>query len=272
VTPPPEESAQQPARTSGQTWDPERYRRNASFVPELGRPLIELLAPRPGERVLDLGCGDGALTVVLRDLGCQVVGIDSSAAQVESARSRGLDARVADARALTFDGEFDAVFSNAVLHWIQDPEPMFGGVRRALRPGGRFVAELGGHGCVDTIHRALVEELDARGYNGRAASPWYFPTASEYRVRLERAGFRVTHAELFDRPTPLPGDILGWLETFAESFTGPLQPAERTSYLAAVRDRIAPRLQAADGSWTADYVRLRFAAHVPPAGSPPHRG
>jgi len=248
---------------STQTWDPEGYARHARFVSELGQPVVELLAPRPGERILDLGCGDGALTELLVALGCEVIGVDASAAQVAAAQARGLDARVADGQALAFNAEFDAVFSNAALHWMRDTPRLLAGVHRALRPGGRFVAECGGHGCVETIHRSLIECLDERGLDGAAASPWYFPTAEDYGQRLSAAGFEVRSIALFPRPTPLPGDLLGWLETFAESFTRVLPEAERAAYLQAVQARAEPTLRDASGRWAADYVRLRFAAVKP---------
>jgi SAM-dependent methyltransferase len=245
-----------------QSWDPESYARNARFVSELGTPLVDLLAPRAGQRILDLGCGDGALTQKLVALGCAVVGVDASAAQVEAARQLGLDARVIDAEALPFEEEFDAVFSNAVLHWIRKPDPMIRGVYRALRPGGRFVAECGGAGCVETIRRALVEALEQRGMDGEPRVPWYFPTPEDYGARLERAGFRVESIALFPRPTPLPGDLLGWLETFAQSFLQGLDAVERRAYLQEVRAALEPKLRDANGVWIADYVRLRFAATI----------
>ena len=243
-----------------QTWDPRVYAKHARFVSDLGQPVVELLAPVPGERILDLGCGDGVLTRKLADLGCSIVGVDSSGPQIEAARALGLDARVIDGRDLDFDAEFDAVFSNAALHWMKDAERVIDRVHRALRPGGRFVAECGGHGCVDVIHRALIEALDARGYDGRSASPWYFPTAEDYADKLTRAGFDVTYIALIQRPTPLPGDIVDWLETFAASFTSVLPQRDRPAYLGDVRARIQSRLCDADGNWTADYVRLRFSA------------
>jgi trans-aconitate methyltransferase len=245
---------------SAQTWSPETYARNARFVSNLGQPVLELLAARPGERILDLGCGDGVLTRRLADLGCDVVGVDASPAQVAAARALGVDARVADGEALAFGPEFDAVFSNAALHWMRDHDAVIAGVARALKPGGRFVGEFGGHGCVDTIHRGLIDALDARGYDGRARSPWTFPTAEGFAARLTAGGFSVRSIALFPRPTPLPGDVLGWLETFAECFTRALPPAERAGYLADVRARIEPRLCDGDGQWTAEYVRLRFDA------------
>ncbi len=244
-----------------QTWDPERYARNARFVAELGAPVVDLLAPRAGERILDLGCGDGVLTAKLAALGCQVIGVDASAPQIDAARKLGLDARVVNGEALDFDSEFDAVFSNAALHWMRDPAQVIAGVKRALRPHGRFVGELGSHGCVASIRKALVEALNRRGVDGEAANPWYFPTVADYSQHLTSGGFVVNYIALIPRPTPLPGDVTGWLETFAESFTSNLPPAERPSYIAEVREVLRPELCDAEGKWTADYIRLRFAAN-----------
>jgi SAM-dependent methyltransferase len=244
-----------------QTWDPERYARNARFVADLGGPVLELLAPRAGERILDLGCGDGALTARLAAVGCHVVGVDASEAQAAAAQARGLDVRVADGEHLDFDREFDAVFSNAALHWMRRPERVIAGVWRALKPSGRFVGEFGGHGCVAKIKNELVEALNRRGIDGEAASPWYFPGSEEYAEHLQKAGFTVRYIALIPRPTPLPGDVIGWIETFAESFTSTLPPAERPTYIVEVRENLRPQLCDADGKWIADYVRLRFAAN-----------
>lgn len=246
-----------------QHWDPESYAEHARFVSDLGAPVVDLLAPRPGERILDVGCGDGALTERFRDAGCLVVGIDSSPEQVGAARRRGLDARVADARELPFDAEFDAVFSNAALHWIPDPDAVLDGVRRALKPGGRFVAECGGAGCVASIRDAFAEALKARGVDSAGVDPWYFPTAEQYRVRLEGRGFRVDSIKLFPRPTPLPGDVVHWLEVFAQPFIAAAPAPDRAALLAEMRSRLAPRIQRPDGTWVVDYVRLRFAAVRP---------
>lgn len=222
--------------------------------------MVALLAPRPGERILDLGCGDGALTKTLVDLQCQVVAVDSSAPQIEAARALGLNAHVMDAETMAFREEFDAVFSNAVLHWIRRADPMLAAVYRALRPRGRFVAECGGHGCVDKVRTALVQALNRRGIDGEARVPWYFPTPGDYATRLERAGFRVDSIALIPRPTPLPGDVIDWLETFAQSFLQGLAGNERTEYLREVRTVLEPQLRDHTGTWIADYVRLRFAA------------
>src|SRR3984957_3517387 len=246
--------------SSAQTWDPATYARNARFVSDLGSPVLELLAPRRGERILDLGCGDGALTKRLVDLQCEVVAVDSSAPQVEAARTLGLDAQVMNAEALSFREEFDAVLSNAVLHWIKGADAVIAAVYRSLKPGGRFVAEYGGHGCVRKVQTALVQALNRRGIDGDARVPWYFPTPGDYATRLERAGFRVDSIALIPRPTPLPGDVIDWLETFAQDFLHGLRGVARVEYLEEVRAALEPQLLDSTGTWVADYVRLRFAA------------
>jgi SAM-dependent methyltransferase len=213
--------------------------------------------------VLDLGCGDGALTAELVARGCRVIGVDASAAQVEAARRRGLDVRVMDGESLAFAAEFDAVFSNAALHWMTEPARVLAGVRRALRPGGRFVGEFGGRGCVATIIGALRAVLEQHGVDLSRVRPWYFPGDAEYRALLESAGFTVRSIALIPRPTPLPGDITDWLATFAERFLLAAPAAERAAITAEVRESLRPILCDAQGQWTADYVRLRFAADAP---------
>ena len=243
-----------------QTWNPERYAANARFVSDLGAPVVELLAPQPGERILDLGCGDGALTEKLAAMGCRLVGVDGSTEQIEAARRRGLQAYVMDGQALRFSEEFDAVFSNAALHWMKRPDDVIDGVWKALKPGGRFVGELGGHGCVAKIKTALFECLGRRGVDAAALDPWYFPDTDEYGGRLRKRGFEVTAIALISRPTPLPGDLSGWLATFAETFTSALPADARASFIREVCACLEPTLRDPNGTWVADYVRLRFAA------------
>jgi len=245
-----------------QHWDPDRYARNARFVADLGAGVVDLLKPQPGERILDLGCGDGALTRKLVDLGCEVVGVDASAEQIAAAKKSGLDARVKDCQALDFDREFDAVFSNAALHWMKNADAVLDGVKRALRPGGRFVAEMGGAGCVLKIRTALEQALARRGIDGASRNPWYFPPAEEYAKKLQQHGFTIDFMSLFDRPTDLPGAVTGWLETFAEPYTSALPSDERPAFCREVEQVLRPQLCQPDGRWVADYVRLRFAAKV----------
>ncbi len=240
-------------------WDPAVYARNARFVADYGKSLIDWLSPQPGERILDLGCGDGALTEELVASGANVVGVDASPRQIEAARRRGLRALVVDGHELAFDAEFDAVFSNAALHWMQRPDEVLAGVARALKPGGRFVGEFGGEGNVASIVTALRNGLQRRGIDYGSLNPWYYPPVDEYRGKLERAGFRVDEIVLFPRPTPLPGDITGWLETFAPRFTVGMSPAERTDLFTEIANELRPQLLH-DGKWIVDYVRLRFRA------------
>jgi trans-aconitate methyltransferase len=246
--------------SAAQTWDPATYARNARFVSDLGSPVLELLAPKPSERILDLGCGDGVLTKKLADLGCEVVAVDSSVPQIEAARKLGFNAHTISGEDLPYKDEFDAVFSNAVLHWIKRADLMIAGVYRSLKPGGRFVAECGGHGCIQKIRTALVQSLDRRGLDGEARVPWYFPTPGDYATKLEHAVFRVDSIALIPRPTPLPGDIIGYLETFALNFFQGFSDEARNDYLQEVRIVLEPQLRDTNGTWVADYVRLRFAA------------
>jgi trans-aconitate methyltransferase len=245
-----------------QTWTAERYARNAHFVPALGQPVLDLLNPRPGERILDLACGDGVLTEKIAAAGSVVVGVDAAPDMVAAAKRRGIDARVMDGIHLGFNAEFDAVFSNAALHWMKDdPDAVIAGVARALKPGGRFLAEMGGHGCVAAITVAMIAVLERRGVDCRRTIPWYFPAVADYRSRLERGGFAVDYIALIPRPTPLPTAMEGWLETFGAPFFGRLPAADRSVALNEVVALLRPVLCDGEGNWTADYMRLRFAAH-----------
>jgi len=248
-----------------QQWNADRYAEHAHFVPTLGQPLLDLLTVKHGERVLDLGCGDGVLSERIIALGAVVVGIDSSPETVEAARHRGLDARVMDAHHLTFKAEFDAVFSNAALHWMkEDPDGVIAGVKRALKPGGRFVGEMGGQGNVAAITLALLTVLERYGIKNAASQiPWYYPTVDEYRDKLERNGFAVEYMELIPRPTPLPTGMAAWIETFGMPFIRRLPESERKGAIEEAVEVLRTVLCDKKGRWTADYVRLRFLARVP---------
>jgi len=247
-----------------QQWSSSRYEKNARFVSDLGEPVLELLNPQPGERILDLACGDGALTEKIIARGAEVVGVDGSADMVAAARRRDIDARVVDAYELDFHSEFDAVFSNAALHWMKrDPDAVIQVVRRALKPGGRFVAEMGGHGNVAAITVALCATLENHGVKDPIAiMPWYYPSPDEYRERLNRAGFKTEYIELIPRPTPLPTGMRGWLETFVIPLTHSVPKESRENFLDEVTERLRPVLCDSSGRWTADYVRLRFKARL----------
>jgi SAM-dependent methyltransferase len=192
--------------------------------------------------------------------GAEVVAIDHSQSQIEAARGRGLEARQLSALELDFENEFDAVFSNAALHWIKPPATVVANVARALKPGGRFVGEFGGAGNVEKIRQAAIASLQARGLDGEVINPWYFPKPEEYGALMQAAGFRVDYAELIPRPTALPGSVAEWIKTLAQDLVAPVPEDEREAFLAGVEEILADELRDAEGVWWADYVRLRFAA------------
>ena len=246
-------------------WDAADYARSAAFVPALGAPVLALLDPRPGEHILDLGCGDGALTVKIAEAGADVMGIDASESMVAAARERGVDAHVANGEALAFGPEFDAVFSNAALHWMLDGKAVAAGVHRALKPGGRFVGEMGGQGNVATLRAGIRAELVRRGYPVPAEDPQWYPAPEEFAAVYAAAGFVDIHAQLVPRPTPLPEGVAGWLRVFRSGFmdSARVPDADQPEIAQAVERALAPKLQQPDGSWIADYVRLRFSMRKP---------
>jgi SAM-dependent methyltransferase len=246
-------------------WDAADYAKNAAFVPALGAPVLALLEPRPGERILDLGCGDGALTAKIVEAGAEVIGVDASENMVAAARARGLDAHVANGEALEFGPEFDAVFSNAALHWMLDGKAVAAGVHRALKPGGRFVGEMGGQGNVATLRAGIRAELTRRGYPIPADDPQWYASPGEFAALYEAAGFTDIEAQLIPRPTPLPDGVAGWLRVFRAGFmdSAGVPDADQAEIAQAVERALAPKLQQPDGSWLADYVRLRFSMRKP---------
>jgi trans-aconitate methyltransferase len=244
-------------------WDPRAYAKNARFVADLGQPLLELLAPRQGELIMDLGCGDGALTEKIAARGAGVLGTDASIAQARAAKDRGLSIVVVDGHHLCFKPRFDAVFTNAALHWMKQPEEVARGVWQCLRTAGRFVGEFGGKGNVETIRSALHRALRRRGIDPLAIDPWYYPSPEDFSELLVNEGFTVRTVELIPRPTKLPGELLNWLEIFAQPFINAVEKDHRQSFLDEVCRQSEPTLRDVDGVWTMDYVRLRFAAVRP---------
>ncbi len=247
-----------------QNWSAVEYERNARFVSELGAEILAWLKPRVGERVLDLGCGDGALTQKIAAAGADVIGVDTSSDFLRTARKRGLDVRHMNAQALTFDAEFDAVFSNAALHWMTEPKAVLRGVAAALKPGGRFVAEFGGHGNVAAIVTALRSAAFAFGGDASLAHPWFFPTVQEYTELLDEAGFIAERIGLHPRSTQLPTGMEGWLMTFRKPFFDQFPEAERKAAHSHTIELLRPSLCDKSENWTADYVRLRVAARLRP--------
>ena len=247
-------------------WDPDDYDEGHGFVAAYGKDVVRLLDPQPDERILDLGCGTGTLSAVIADSGAKVVGIDAAESMVTQAREHypNIEFAVADAREYEPDGSFDAVFSNAALHWIPaaDHDAVLSVVGSALGEDGRFVAEFGGRGNVRRVERAVRAELAQRGYD--ADHSWYFASVGEYAPRLETHGLEVTEAVLFDRPTELDGGEAGlrkWVEMFGDELLAPVSDSDREAVLAGVEERLRPALYDPEsGTWTADYRRLRFAA------------
>ena len=250
--------------TVSQSWNAAQYAQQGRFVADLAGGVLELLAPHPGERILDVGCGDGVLTAKIVACGAQVVGIDASASMIEAAQTLGLDARVANAEALPFEAEFDAVFSNAALHWVRNQEAMLAGVYRALKLGGRFVAEMGGYGNIAAVRVALAGVLRQWGRDAYTMDNNFFPSDTQYRARLESAGFAVDEITLIPRPTKLPeSGMRGWLETFRRGLLDQLPPERREQTIEETVAFLKPVLYTEEGGWTADYVRLRFRARKP---------
>ena len=252
---------------SDTAWNPDLYEARHAFVWQLGKGPLELLAARAGERVLDLGCGTGQLTSEIAATGAEVVGIDRSAEMIAQARRNypTLRFEVADATRFETDGSFDAVFSNAVLHWVKPPEAAVERVCRALKPGGRFVAEFGGHRNVTQSCGAVREAMAELGYDSfDAVLPWYFPTIAAYTGLLEARGFDVTLAMLFDRLTPLEGEggMRDWVRMFGAVFLNAVRPEDHERLLRSIEARLRPTLFY-DGRWHADYRRLRVVAYRP---------
>ncbi len=251
-----------PDEESTNEWDTESYDEGHSFVFEYGEGVVDLLEPERGERILDLGCGTGHLTARISDSGANTVGLDASKAMISNARDSYPECEFVreDARDFSFDEPFDAVFSNAVLHWIPDQDAVLESVADALGPGGRFVAELGGAGNVAAIVDAVRIEAAERGYG--VEGPWYFPSVGDYASKLELHGLETRYATLFDRPTKLENGTDGladWLEMFGDSLLSPIPADERQSVISGVEDRLREDYLE-DGTWTADYRRLRVVA------------
>ena len=259
-------------------WDARAYDERFRFVSDHAGDLVALLDPQPGERILDLGCGTGLLAAAIAERGASVTGLDSDAAMIEAARAQ---FRAADHPALEFiegDGEaleeaglagpFDAVFSNAALHWMTRPEAVLRGLCALLRPGGRLVAELGGRGNVAIVENALRDALEAEGVpREQQPRPWYFPGLAEYAALLERHGFEPRVMTLFDRPTTLEDGVAGmagWLRMFGHPWLAELPPDLAAPVIARVEAAVRPRLWREDGEeggrWVVDYRRLRVIA------------
>jgi trans-aconitate methyltransferase len=250
---------------SAERWNPELYQSAHSFVWTFGRELLALLEPRAGERILDVGCGTGQLTAEIAASGALVTGIDSAASMVGDAQRNFPELRFeqADVTAMEYREEFDAVFSNATLHWVRDASGTASAISRALKPGGRFVAEFGGRGNIETLVQAIYRALESLGVrHPDRLNPWYYPSVGEYAGLLEQHRLEVTFAVLFDRPTPLEGGdgaLRNWLAMFGGCFIDAVTLEQRPEFFRRVEDGAAAHLLR-DGVWTVDYRRLRIRA------------
>ena len=246
-------------------WNAAEYDAKHAFVYEKAKGLVELLAPKAGERILDLGCGTGVLTTEIAGRGAEILGVDRSEEMIVQARKKSpaLPFETLDARELRFEAEFDAVFSNAVLHWIPEAEQVIAGVARALKPGGRFVAEFGGKGNIQRLVAGFHGAFSALGMRPPdEVGPWFYPSVAEYAGLLERHGLEVREASLFDRPTVLEEDERGlenWIRVFRQTFLEKMGEENAQRWIREVERQCRAELFK-DGSWELDYRRLRIAA------------
>lgn len=246
-------------------WNAADYARVGSFVSELGVAALDLLDPQPGERILDVGCGDGALTRKIVERGATVVGIDNSADMVAAAVAAGIDAHVLDAADMRFDADFDAAFSNAALHWMLDKGAVAAAIFRALKPGSRFAGEMGGEGNIAILRGGIREELATRGYPVPAEDPQWYASPEDFRSVYDAAGFAGIDARIIPRETDLASGVAEWVKTFRAGWldAAKVPEADRDDVAAAVERRLEPQLRRPDGSWFADYIRLRFIMRKP---------
>jgi len=248
------------SRETNNNWNADKYRKHAGFVSDLASPVVELLDPKEGEKILDIGCGDGVLSLTIEKYGSDVVGIDLSENMVAKAIENGLDARVMSVIDMPFDGEFDAVFSNAMLHWVKEPKLAVENIARALKSNGRFIAEFGGYENISSIIKAMREVFDIHPEYGEIDCFWYFPTTEEYRSILEECDFEVRYIELIPRPTPID-DISNWLMLFTNGFTKHLSNGEQMAFRDEVRELLKVTNYNQKDGWVADYVRIRVEAY-----------
>lgn len=246
-------------------WDAELYESKHAFVWRHGASLIDILSPQKEERILDLGCGTGHLTNKIADAGAVVIGIDNAPTMIAQANKNypSWQFIVADGANFYFDEPFDAVFSNAALHWMKNSKPVIKCIWQALKSGGRFVAEFGGQRNIQTIVTAINSVIEASGYPiEEELNPWYFPSIGEYATLLEQQGFCVSYSTLFDRPTPLDGNEQGihnWIQMFGNSFLSVVPPDQRSKVIQKIEHKLRSKLYQ-DGTWFADYRRIRVRA------------
>ena len=241
-------------------WQAIEYSQHAAFVSSMAEDVVALLEPQQGEAILDLGCGDGEIGAYLQAQGCELTCVDASASMVAAAKNRGLLARQLNGHKLDYANQFDAVFSNAALHWMLEPEKVISGVHKALKKNGCFVAEMGGDGNIAALLKAMSAVFKDNPDFGEFNTPWYFPDIATYSNLLAKGGFTVESIDLIPRPTPLKSGLLKWLEIFADGITAQLSSRQKRLFLTEVEARLTADLYSEQEGWVADYVRLRFKA------------
>ncbi|HGZ69963.1 MAG TPA: class I SAM-dependent methyltransferase [Nitratifractor sp.] len=241
------------------SWNPKKYNKHTAFVSQLAMPAVDLLEPKNGEQILDLGCGEGALALEIEKRGAKVIGVDLSEEMVKATGANGIEAYVGTATDLPYSDEFDAIFSNAMLHWVKESRVAVQNIAKALKRGGRFVAELGGEGNAYKLVKAMQEVFENHKEFGTFNNPWHFPSVQEYSDLLNSEGLRVEYIELIPRPT-LIDDISNWLDIFANGITKDLTPGQFEIFKLECRDILKEQLYAKESGWSVDYVRLRLKA------------
>ncbi len=242
------------------TWNADKYKKHAIFVSNLAFPVVELLNPQPNEKILDLGCGEGTLAVEIEKLGAKVIGVDLSESMVQKTKEKGIEAYVMSATDLTFENKFDAVFSNAVLHWVKEDKKAIQKISKSLKVNGRFVAEFGGYGNIKFLTDAIKEVFDKHQEYGKFNNPWYFPKDKDYKKLLEDNGFKVEYIKLIPRATKID-DISNWLDIFANGIISHLSYKQQVQFKKEVREILKPKIYSKKDGWVADYVRLRLKAY-----------
>jgi len=248
-------------KSTNDSWNAKLYDNKHSFVSKYGNSLVELLAPKQGEKVLDLGCGTGDLANTFYEYGVEIIGVDKSENMVEQAIRKypHIKFLVQDATELDYHDEFDAFFSNATLHWVQPPIQALHGIYQSLKKSGRFVADFGGKGNVQTITDEIVHQIKEAGFDFKKEQfPWFYPSIAEYSTLMEEVGFRVTFAQHYDRPTQLDGNngLKNWITMFGNHLFNGIPEKAKNEIVIKVESNLKETLSK-DGNWIADYKRIR---------------
>ena len=240
-------------------WNPNTYNKHTAFVSQLALPVVDLLDPKEGEKILDVGCGEGTLAVEIETRGAKVIGVDMSPEMIEQCQAKDIEAYVGSVISLPYDEEFDSVFSNAMLHWVKDSKSAVQNIAKSLKNGGCFVCEFGGKGNAYTLVSAMQEVFEKHPEFGEFDNPWYFPSVEEYTTLLESEGFKVEYMKIIPRATPMD-DISNWLDIFANGVTKHLSKEQFEIFKEECRAILKETIYSQEEGWMLDYKRLRVRA------------